>query len=42
MAPKSSSSARPAPRLYLATPALDDTAAFAASLPPLLAEFDIA
>jgi len=30
------------PRLYLATPALGDTADFAASLPPLLAEFDIA
>jgi len=39
---KSSSPARPAPRLYLATPALDDTAAFAALLPPMLAEFDIA
>ncbi len=39
---KSSSPARPVPRLYLATPALDDTAALAALLPPLLAEFDIA
>jgi thiamine-phosphate pyrophosphorylase len=39
---KSSSPARTAPRLYLATPALDDTAALASSLPPLLAEFDIA
>lgn len=39
---KSSSPARTAPRLYLATPALDETAALAASLPPLLAEFDIA
>ena len=33
---------RPAPRLYLATPALDDTVPFAALLPSLLAEFDIA
>ena len=39
---KSSSPARSAPRLYLATPALGDTAELAASLPPLLAEFDIA
>jgi len=39
---KSSSPAHIAPRLYLATPALDDTAALAASLPPLLAEFDVA
>lgn len=39
---RSPAPARPAPRLYLATPALGDTAAFAASLPPLLAEFDIA
>ena len=39
---KSSSPARTAPRLYLATPALEDTTALAASLPPLLAEFDIA
>lgn len=43
MAPsKSPSPARPAPRLYLATPALGDTAEFAALLPPLLAGFDIA
>lgn len=40
--PKSSLPVRSAPRLYLATPALGDTAGFAASLPPLLAEFDIA
>src|SRR3569623_873500 len=39
---KSSSPAHIAPRLYLATPALADTAAHAASLPPLLAEFDVA
>ena len=39
---KSSSPARTGPRLYLATPALEDTTALAASLPPLLAEFDIA
>lgn len=39
---KSPSPARPAPRLYLATPALGDTAEFAALLPPLLAGFDIA
>jgi thiamine-phosphate pyrophosphorylase len=39
---QSSSPARHAPRLYLVTPALEDTTAFAASVPPLLAEFDIA
>ena len=33
---------RPAPRLYLVTPVLGDTAEFAASLPPLLTTFDIA
>jgi len=43
MAPsRSSAPAQPMPRLYLATPALDDTAAFAASLPPLLAACDVA
>jgi thiamine-phosphate pyrophosphorylase len=39
---KSPSSPQLAPRLYLATPTLVDTAAFAALLPPLLAEFNIA
>ena len=33
---------RPAPRLYLATPPLDDTSSLAASLPALLAAADIA
>ena len=33
---------RPAPRLYLATPAVDDPAALAAALPGLLAEVDVA
>jgi thiamine-phosphate pyrophosphorylase len=39
---KSPSPTRTAPRLYLATPALEDTTALASSLPPLLTEFDIA
>ena len=33
---------RPAPRLYLATPAVDDPAAFVAELPGLLAAADVA
>jgi thiamine-phosphate pyrophosphorylase len=33
---------RPVPRLYLATPELDDASALAASLPGLLAEADVA
>jgi thiamine-phosphate pyrophosphorylase len=33
---------RPAPRLYLATPAVDDPSALAASLPGLLAKADVA
>jgi thiamine-phosphate pyrophosphorylase len=33
---------RPAPRLYLATPAIDDPAAFVAELPGLLAAADVA
>jgi thiamine-phosphate pyrophosphorylase len=33
---------RPAPRLYLATPALDDPSQFVASLPELLAAADVA
>jgi thiamine-phosphate pyrophosphorylase len=39
---KSPSPARTAPRLYLATPALEETTALASLLPPLLAEFDVA
>ena len=39
---KSPSPARTAPRLYLATPALEETTALASLLPPLLTEFDIA
>ena len=39
---KSSSPEHIAHRLYLAKPELEDTAALAASLPPLLAEFDVA
>lgn len=34
--------ARPAPRIYLATPLLDDTAALVADLPALLAAADVA
>jgi thiamine-phosphate pyrophosphorylase len=37
-----SAPARPAPRLYLATPVVDDAAEFVASLPDLLAAADIA
>ena len=33
---------RPAPRLYLATPRVDDPAALVASLPALLAAADVA
>jgi thiamine-phosphate pyrophosphorylase len=39
---KSPSPARTAPRLYLATPVLEETTALASLLPPLLTEFDIA
>ncbi len=37
-----SASARPAPRLYLATPVVDDAAALAAVLPDILAGADVA
>ena len=37
-----SAPARPAPRLYLATPVVDDPAMLIASLPDLLATADIA
>jgi len=39
---KSQPQQQPAPRLYLATPALDQTTAFVAELPALIQEFDIA
>src|ERR1700742_2749266 len=38
----SSAPSRPVPRIYLATPAVDDPSALAADLPGLLAEADVA